>query len=185
MRVGTGWPVRSGGSALQPGCRESLPPCPERPVSTCLRSQDPLCSPPLSTCRVSPQVGFQDAVQALVERPGGVIACPVMVLPVRIGEEISTQHRKPWRPGPWLHARPLVQGIEVVGESAKLGLWGPPNHSPQCQSLLGTVAQGCSQAGGRDTATQSRSFLPPGPHAPAGSLGRNSDGKGKPAKGQE
>lgn len=35
LTVGTGWPVRSGGRERQPGCTESLPPCPERQVSAC------------------------------------------------------------------------------------------------------------------------------------------------------
>jgi len=70
----------------------------------------------------SPEVGLQHPVQALVERPGGVVACPVVVLPVRVGEEIPTQHREPGR----LHARHdahlLVQSVKVVGERPKLCL---------------------------------------------------------------
>lgn len=70
-------------------------------------------------------MGFQDPVQALVEGPGSVIACPVMVLSVGIGEEIPAQHGKPWGPCPRLYPCPLVQSVKIVREGAKLGLWGP------------------------------------------------------------
>lgn len=68
--------------------------------SPCLNPKGLLYSLQPGRGRVSPQVGFQDTVQALVKRPGSVIACPVMVFPVRVGEEIATQHRETGRPGP-------------------------------------------------------------------------------------
>lgn len=70
----------------------------------------------------SPEVGLQHPVQALVERPGSVVSCPVVILPVRIGEEIPSQNWKPRWPHPRHDAHFLVQGIKVVRERAKLCL---------------------------------------------------------------
>lgn len=56
----------------------------------------------------SPEVGLQHPVQALVERPRGEVACPVVILPVRIGEEIPSQHWEPRRLHPRHNAHLLV-----------------------------------------------------------------------------
>lgn len=104
-------------------------------------------SPPAAGL-VSPQVGFQDAVQALVERPGSVIPGPVVVLPVRVGEEIPAQHGEAWRPGPRLHPCPLVQSVEIVREGAELGLWGPQNPASVSSESAGNHGRCCSRGSG-------------------------------------
>lgn len=100
--LGTDW-----GTTGAPGC--SL--CPPRTPPALGPAQFP-----------SPEVGLQHPVQALVERPGGVVARPVVILPVRIGEEIPTQHREPRRLHPRHNAHLLVQSIKVVRERPKLCL---------------------------------------------------------------
>lgn len=57
------------------------------------------CAGPART--PSPEMGLQHPVQALVEGPGGVVSRPVVILPVRVGEEIPRQHGKPG----WSHPR--------------------------------------------------------------------------------
>lgn len=162
-----------------PLCRPSIS---LEPIQPLLQPQRPAPLPPAwmagGGIGVLPQVGFQDAVQALVEWPGSVIACPVVVLPVRIGEEIATQHRKPWRPGPWFHPCPLVQSIKVVREGAKLGLWEPQNPTPiSARGSWKLQPQHRSQSRELGPATQR---AVPGPRAQAGGLGKNSDRKGEP-----
>lgn len=70
----------------------------------------------------SPEVGLQHPVQALVEGSGGEVSCPVVILPVRIGEEIPSENWEPGWPHPRHDAHFLVQGIKVVRERAKLCL---------------------------------------------------------------
>lgn len=82
----------------------------------------PGTSSPPAPCGPSPEMCLQHAVQTLVEGPGGVVACPVVVLPVRVGEEIPTQHREAGRPHPRHDAHPLVQGIKVIRQRPKLRL---------------------------------------------------------------
>lgn len=111
-------PVQCAGSWHRPGVVE-LPDTAWPPLTLVP------CTPPVphgaAHCP-SPEVGLQHPVQALVERPGGEVACPVVILPVGIGEEIPSQN---WEPG-WSHPRHdahfLVQGIKVVRECAKLCL---------------------------------------------------------------
>ena len=58
----------------------------------------------------------------LVERPGGVVAAPVVFISVGVGEEISTQGGVPFGLLPRRGVRLLPYRREVVTQCAKLGL---------------------------------------------------------------
>lgn len=80
------------GQSPSPSCHSSAT------LASCRPSwpSTPKADSPKPMMGISPQMDFQDSIQALVERPGGVVPCPVVVLTVRVGEEIPTQHWKPW-----------------------------------------------------------------------------------------
>ena len=69
-----------------------------------------------------PEVRLQDAVQALIEGPRGVVATPIVVVAVGVGEEVAADHRE--RRGADAIARCLPQSVEVVRDGAELGLLG-------------------------------------------------------------
>lgn len=62
----------------------------------------------------SPELGLQHAPHALVKGPGCVVARPVVILSVRVGEKVTAEHGE----AGGVHARddahPLVKGIEVI-----------------------------------------------------------------------
>lgn len=70
----------------------------------------------------SPEVGLEHAVQVLVKGPGGVVAAPVVVLTVGVGEEVAAQHGEVGRPCAGGHVFGFVHGIEVVRQGPELGL---------------------------------------------------------------
>lgn len=68
-------------------------------------------------------MGLYDAVQALVKGSRSEITSPVVVFPICVGKEISTEHWVACRPGSLGHSGCFVYSIEVVGESPKLRLF--------------------------------------------------------------
>lgn len=70
-------------------------------------------------------------VHALVKGPGGEVTRPVVVLAICIGEKISTQNRVVGRSGSLGRSVRFVHGVEVVWESAKLGLREQPRQMSQ------------------------------------------------------
>lgn len=83
-----------------------------------------------------PEVRLDHAVQALVKRSRGEIACPVVVLSVCVGEEISTENWEVCRSGSLGHAVRLVYSIEVVRERAELSLREQPDRRDKTRALL-------------------------------------------------
>ena len=65
---------------------------------------------------------FHQTIQIFVEWPGCVVSTPVVVVSVRVGEEIPTQN---WEIPGFVSRLCLIfviQGCEVVGQGTKVGL---------------------------------------------------------------
>ena len=82
----------------------------------------PGCQKPLL---LIPEVRFQGPVQALVERSGGEVAAPVVVVSIGVGEEVSAQHGQRGSGAVRLSRGLQPQGREVVCDRAELGLEHP------------------------------------------------------------
>lgn len=63
-----------------------------------------------------PNVGEKHAIHALVKRPGRVIAAPVMIVAVGVGEKVPGKHRE------LVVALLGVHCVEIVAQSAELRL---------------------------------------------------------------
>lgn len=65
---------------------------------------------------------LQHAVQVFIEGSWGVVSTPVMILSVRVGEEVSAQHRVIWRSRPLGDSFSFVHGAEVFRQCCELSL---------------------------------------------------------------
>ena len=72
--------------------------------------------------RLIPEVPLKDPVHALVEWPGGVVAGPVVVVAVGVGEEVPGEGLEHALLLPRLRLRLLPQRAEVVAQGAELDL---------------------------------------------------------------
>ena len=72
--------------------------------------------------KLIPEVPLEDPVHALVEGPGGVVAGPVVVVLVSVGEEVPGERLEHPLLLPRLRLRLLPQRAEVVAQGAELNL---------------------------------------------------------------
>ncbi len=61
-----------------------------------------------------PEIMNQDAVQTLVQGSGGEVSTPIMVVSIRVSEEIPWENRK--------FFRPFFQGFEIITQCAESSL---------------------------------------------------------------
>jgi hypothetical protein len=70
----------------------------------------------------SPKISFQNPVHVLVKRPGGVVAGPVMIVSISVGEEIAGKRREESGLGLLLSCTLFSELGEVIFEGSELEL---------------------------------------------------------------